>query len=599
MNKVININLAGRLLPIDDEAYSQLTNYLNWLKQYFGKEKGGMEIYSDMEDRIAELFYDKLKKDNVSINQDDVQSVIKIMGSPEQIVMETSDELVAPEMEVPDPAQAALRSNLAQPSGKKLVRNVNDKVLGGVCSGVAAYLNVDIVVVRIAFILFTLLYGSSLLLYIILWIALPAYAIPTTQLKRRLYRDLDGKIVGGVCKGLSAYMNVSVNWVRLFFAFPLLGIIFFNIINEHELASFSTAAFPTLTLLYIVLWIILPKASTLTEKMDLRGEKIDVQNLSAALKTENSNAGVPVRDSGSNFFVVLIKVFAYGILFFVLGTLATVLISILIGLLALLFGFSTLGIAAKPFSELIFEQPWQSSVLYTSAILASVIPVIAIIRWLIHLVKKPKTTNKWVGYGMGIIFMLSVFTMFYVASDVFSGIRKEYVVSEHQNIAQPTDTLLIEQIPDSVLSSADGFSFVRETVAGGHEFEIMGVKVTPSADSTYHLNLIRQSNGKDVRTAQQYASALPFHFAQDSTALRFPRYIGLGGTKVYRGQLLTAEVQVPKGKYFRMGNIPSSFSKSWRINGNSGYNIVIEEQPRWNRNTTYKMENDGSITPLP
>ncbi|RQO31458.1 hypothetical protein DBR32_05710 [Taibaiella sp. KBW10] len=599
MNKVININLAGRLLPIDDEAYSQLTTYLNWLKQHFGKEKGGMEIYSDMEDRIAELFHDKLKKDNVSIAKEDVQSVIKIMGSPEQIVMETSDEFIEPEIEQLRPAQGLPQSNLAQPSGKKLVRNANDKILGGVCSGVASYLNVDVAVVRIAFVLLTLLYGSGVLLYFLLWIALPAYFIPTTQLKRRLYRDLDGKILGGVCKGLSAYMNVSVNWLRLFFAFPLLGIIFFNIINENELASFSTAAFPTLSLLYIVLWAILPKASTLTDKMDLRGEKIDVQNLSAALKTENSAVPTPVRNSGSNFFVVLLKIFAYTILFFVLGTLALVLIAILIGLLALLFGFSTLGVAVMPFSNIIFEHSWQSSLLYISAILAAVIPIVAIIRWLIHLIKKPKKTNKWVGYGLGITFMLSIFTLFYVGSDLFSDVKKEFILEERLSMVQPKDTLTIGQIRDSISTSAEDFTFVRETVAGGYEFEAMSVKVVPSADSLYHLNLIRQSNGKNVATAQQYATAMPFRFAQDSSGLSFPRYISLGGPKVYRGQLLTAEVQIPKGKVFRMGDIPKSFSKSWRIKGHRGYTINVNDHPNWKANTLYKMENDGSISPLP
>lgn len=603
MNKVININLAGRLLPIDEEAYSQLTTYLNWLKQYFGKEKGGMEIYSDMEDRIAELFHDKLKKDNISIAVKDVQSVIKIMGSPEQIVMETSDEYVVPEAPVAAgiPAGGAgEQSNLTSPSGKRFVRNTNDKILGGVCSGAASYLNVDVTVVRVIFLLFVLLYGSGILLYFLLWIALPAYAIPTTQLKRRIYRDLDGKILGGVCKGISAYLNTSVNWIRLCFVFPLLGIIFFNIIGEDDLNSFCTAMLPTLTLLYIVLWAILPKAATLTEKMELRGEKIDVQNLSAALKTENSGERALKPQQNSNILLVLLKIFAYGILFFVLGILAITLLAVLFGLLALLFGFSTAGAVVMPFSDIIFEQSWQPVLLYIAATLSILLPIIFIVRWLVHLAKKPQRTNKWVGYSLGIGFLVSVFTLFYIISDVLSDIKKEYTVKEQVALAQPSDTLTIETIQDSILTGGLGqFSFARETVKGGYEFEILNINVIPSTDSLYHLNLIRKSNGRDIRIAQHYASVLPFRYTQDSNILRFPRYVGLGDATVYRGQLLTAELQVPKGKAFRMGNIPKSFSQRWHLKTGGGYTLNINDDRRWHANTIYKVDENGSIIALP
>ncbi len=91
MNKVITINLSGRLITIDEQAYQQLLSYLGWLSQFFSKEEGGQEIYIDIEDRIAELFEEKLKKNQASINEEDVQSIIMIMGSPEQIAMEHTD----------------------------------------------------------------------------------------------------------------------------------------------------------------------------------------------------------------------------------------------------------------------------------------------------------------------------------------------------------------------------------------------------------------------------------------------------------------------------------------------------------------------------
>src|SRR6218665_868944 len=92
MNKIININLAGRLIPIDEAAYDQLRDYLNRLKVFFSREQGGDEIVRDMEDRMGELFQDKLKKGSPCIMADDIQDMIKIMGSPEQIESEAGEE---------------------------------------------------------------------------------------------------------------------------------------------------------------------------------------------------------------------------------------------------------------------------------------------------------------------------------------------------------------------------------------------------------------------------------------------------------------------------------------------------------------------------
>src|SRR5690606_296370 len=155
-------------------------------------------------------------------------------------------------------------------------------------SGLANYFNADPVLVRILMALGFFFYGTTLFLYILLWIILPAaYPVSTASLKRRWYRTDEGKVLGGVCSGMSYHLRISKQWLRFLFAFPLIGVAFFNIINEDDLASFCTAALPIMTILYIVLWIALPKASTLTEKMELKGERLDVQNISSALKEQN------------------------------------------------------------------------------------------------------------------------------------------------------------------------------------------------------------------------------------------------------------------------------------------------------------------------
>src|ERR1700754_4258290 len=84
MKKIININLASRLIPIEDSAYEILRQYLDSLKRYFAREEGADEIVSDIESRIAEIFQDQLKKGAHCITDEDVVAVKAAMGTPEQ-----------------------------------------------------------------------------------------------------------------------------------------------------------------------------------------------------------------------------------------------------------------------------------------------------------------------------------------------------------------------------------------------------------------------------------------------------------------------------------------------------------------------------------
>src|SRR5688572_25108544 len=142
MKKIININLAGRLIAIEDSAYEILRQYLDSLARYFAREEGGDEIVSDIESRIAELFLNRLKTTHC-ITDEDVQSVKAAMGTPEQF-----DEVGEPSQQqqpINDPAYENIRPR------KRLYRDPDSKVLGGVCGGLGAYLNVDPVVFRIIF----------------------------------------------------------------------------------------------------------------------------------------------------------------------------------------------------------------------------------------------------------------------------------------------------------------------------------------------------------------------------------------------------------------------------------------------------------------
>lgn len=598
MNKVITINLSGRLITIDEEAYQQLNAYLSWLKQFFSKEEGGPDIYSDMEDRIAELFDDKLRKNLVSISAEDVQAVIKIMGSPEQIAMETAEHY-----EEAEPQHARAGATGSGPAGNvagnampnangKLVRNLNDKVLGGVCSGLANYFNADPVLIRILMALGFFFYGTTVFLYILLWIILPAaYPVNTTALKRRWYRTDEGKVLGGVCSGMSYHLRISKQWLRFIFAFPLIGVAFFNIINEDDLASFCTAALPIMTILYIVLWIALPKASTLTEKMELKGERLDVQNISSALKEQNEKGAGP-QPERPGALATAFRILAYVVLAFLILVVGSILVGLLLALLGILFGFSTAGISVWPLSQLVFESQAQAATLFVAAILVVLLPIIIIIRWLVLRIKRPARKTKWIGYSLSSLFLVSLFAVVFILSNLVSDFKYAYKYSAPLTFEQPKDTLIITRLNQQEEGLFADDDWIKKGVDDKYLLQIASLKIEASEDSLYHLNLQRQSNGSSAKQAKGLAESINYVYRQDSNQLKLPEYLKLGTPELFRAQLATAVVQVPKGKVFKIGDLSRDYSKSWTLNARPLFSLKMRND-MWLPERYYRMGEDG------
>lgn len=171
MNKTISINIAGFVFNIEEQAFEKLNHYLNAIKSNFHNEVERDEIMEDIEARIAELFQETLSNRKEVIIETDVDSIIDVMGKPEEYL---SDE--EPQQEKPreDDSFTQEESNWYHfNKSKRLYRDESDAVVGGVCSGLGYYVNVDPILIRIAFIALTLLGGSGVLLYVILWIVIP------------------------------------------------------------------------------------------------------------------------------------------------------------------------------------------------------------------------------------------------------------------------------------------------------------------------------------------------------------------------------------------------------------------------------------------
>ena len=188
MKKTFNINLGGIVFHIDEDAYDLLDKYLSNLRIHFSKEEGAEEIVHDMELRISELFSERLNERKQVITLVDVEEIIAQMGKPEEFSEDTT--------------QNTNKYSKEEKATKRLFRDPDNKVMGGVCSGIAAYFGWDVTLLRIIFIV----------------LALPFF--------------VDGFIL--------------FNWI---------------------------------VISYVVAWIVIPEANTATEKLSMKGMKVNVENI--------------------------------------------------------------------------------------------------------------------------------------------------------------------------------------------------------------------------------------------------------------------------------------------------------------------------------
>lgn len=179
MKKTFTINLSGTVYHIDEDAYNLLDNYLENLKHYFRKEEGADEIIDDIERRISELCSEKLSSDKNVINIADIENIIAQIGSPEQMGCE-GDSASSHTMNEE-------RNNVNEAKkNRRLFRNPDDKILGGVASGLSLYFGVDVTIARLLLLLFLVLgCGTLVPVYIICWILIPEATTAAEKLSMR------------------------------------------------------------------------------------------------------------------------------------------------------------------------------------------------------------------------------------------------------------------------------------------------------------------------------------------------------------------------------------------------------------------------------
>lgn len=168
MKKTIDINLGGLLFHLDEDAYAALSNYLEALRRHLAATEGREEVLSDIEARIAEIFTQRMAGTRQVVSTEDVQAAMNTLGQPKDFAGEAAEE----------PAEA----HPAETPRRRLYRDPEEQMIGGVCSGFANYFDVDVVIVRVLFVVFGVFTGFGILLYFILWAVTPKAVTPAERL---------------------------------------------------------------------------------------------------------------------------------------------------------------------------------------------------------------------------------------------------------------------------------------------------------------------------------------------------------------------------------------------------------------------------------
>ena len=181
MKKTLTVNLGGTVFHIDEDAYQLLDKYLANLRIHFRKEEGSEEIMNDFEMRISELFNERVRLGYEVITIEHVEEVIKRMGKPEEL-FEGEEEKESTE----EARTQAFQEEEIPRGPKKLMRDPDNRVLGGVAGGIAAYMGWDVTAVRLAMIILLFIpYAPIIILYLILWLVMPLARTAADKLMMR------------------------------------------------------------------------------------------------------------------------------------------------------------------------------------------------------------------------------------------------------------------------------------------------------------------------------------------------------------------------------------------------------------------------------
>ena len=480
MNKTISINLGGFFFHIDEDAYSKLTRYLDAVKRSLSPE-GRDEIIKDIESRIAELFQEKIKTEKQVIGSREVEDMIAIMGQPEDYKIDD------------EPSNNSY-------SGSKYNYN----------------------------------YSST----------------------KKLYRDKENSIIGGVLSGISQYIGIDPIWLRIFMAILLI--------------FFGTGFF-----IYIILWIIIPEAKTTTQKLEMRGMPINITNIEKKVKegiddisskindidTEKvmynvKNGSQKVGSTIEDFFTTIFKIIGKLLGGFIVLVTSTALIGLLIGTILLFFS-STLDHVHMPWNEYLRASNYTDFpmwILYIFSFFAFAIPIFFfMILGLKLLINNLKSIGSYAKYSLLGLWILSIAFLIYFGLRQASEVSKESkVVEKREIIIAPNDTLKIKMKYNDFYSKSVSHRSDFKFTVDQNDKEIIysnNVKIhLMKTDAlTPYIQIEKIANGSSFNDAKTRAKNIVYNFDIQGNIINLDNYLISDRSNKFRDQEVHIYIYFPKG----------------------------------------------------
>ena len=567
MKKTLSINISGILFHIEEDGYDTLKNYLESINTHFSGYSDSKEIISDIENRIAEIFLSYLKNNNQVITAENVARLIEKMGTIADFSALEEKQEAAEEEAADDFYKYVTPPSSAAGGYKKLMRLESKKILGGVCAGIAQYFAIDALWIRLIAIL--LLFSGNInfdlfdfnpfdwvqvnfgfgalavVAYIVLWVILPvSHTQEEDKEIKKLFRNPDDKVLGGVASGLSAYFGVKELYVRLAFVF-------------------LTFAGGSGVVIYLILWIITPVASSITERIKMKGGEITLDSIDSTLKeTINPVPPAPESPFESTIKKVVMTPFrvlgqvieALGSALGSLGKFLLTLLRVFFGLIIFIFGIVLIGAPLVAFTLYlgiidpiyygttdVFPLEMVTELIPTGLAAAGLgllaIPGIVILMLGLSVLSKKNLVGSRFGLVALALWLMCIGTVGFQVPRVLAKFKEE-------------DRL----ITNTPLAIGQGVLFLtvedREVEEEFYQRVVLELKGTE--DSIPSLNQEYFSRGQSKKQAQENIKKIAYSYSVKDSVITFERGFDLKTLGAFRDQKLNLTLAIPYDKPFIM-----------------------------------------------
>jgi len=488
MKKTFTINVSGSIFYIEEDAFEKLQNYLQLLNNYFSCQEGGKEILQDIESRIAELLQEKISEGKQAVISEWVDEVMQRMGKPEDFK---------------DAEDAENATNVCD----------HDKM------------------------------GRT---------------------KKRLYRDNENHVIGGVCSGMGSYFNIDPVFLRIIFL-----VLFFLGIGISAI-------------IYLILLILVPKATTTSQRLEMRGEEATITNIRKTIQeevkevkksfsnfnqSETFQKGKEIANKAGQASVQVIRglgkatAVAFGSLLILIGFIGfiAVLVSVAVG--NSVIHAHTVGLNPEiDFSGLLgfMVSPGVVSLSILLFVLLIGIPLLAILFIGTKLVFRYKTNNRLIGTGAFGIWLVALISMIILSAGQFSNFSQKNTVSSGKPINCPTCKTLYLELGNApeMMESENNIRFEDFTmITNGGEKVLAGnphlqIETTDSKD--FSVTIRKTARGKNTDEVQKNLDNILYTITSKDSTLTLDSHFTVGNQTKWRNQEVLVTVKVPTGKMIHL-----------------------------------------------